>query len=118
MPADAGNGTYPVPARDVPVPAHLSPVARMYLAQRPPSPPYPEFDDKTGWQAYVAAVDQAVLPLLQQIDRPLLERHQLFDDAFGVEPAGAPSMSAALAARMRRLSRCCSEDRDPARFRL
>jgi epsilon-lactone hydrolase len=56
-----------VPARDIPVPEFLSPVARAYLTPQPKSATYPELDDKEGWRTYVAAVDQSVLPLLQQI---------------------------------------------------
>lgn len=56
-----------VPERIVPVPEFLSPVARAYLAPQPKSADYPALEDKAGWRAYVTAVDQAVLPLLQQI---------------------------------------------------
>ena len=63
MPAD----TIHVPARDIPVPAFLSPVARAYLQPQPKTVPYPPLDDKTGWREYVEAIDRAVLPLLQQI---------------------------------------------------
>ena len=61
------RGTYHVPARDIPVPAFLSPVARAYLHQQPAKASYPALEDKAGWRAYVAAVDRSVLPLLQQI---------------------------------------------------
>ncbi|MDT0509882.1 alpha/beta hydrolase [Novosphingobium sp. MMS21-SN21R] len=61
------DGSYTVPARNIPVPEHVSPVARMYLVPRPGSPAYPPLDDKAGWLAYVNATDQAVLPLLRQI---------------------------------------------------
>ena len=61
------SGAYQVPARDLPVPKHLGPIARMYLNPQPGSAPYPAQDDKAGWRAYVDAVDQAVLPLLQMI---------------------------------------------------
>ena len=56
-----------VPARSIAIPAHLSPVAQYYLAPQPASPPYPALADKAGWRAYVAAIDQAILPLLQRI---------------------------------------------------
>ena len=56
-----------VPARDIPVPEFLSPIARMYLAKQPGKPPFPALDDLDGWSAYVATTDAAVLPLLQQI---------------------------------------------------
>jgi acetyl esterase/lipase len=61
------DGTYSVPARDIPVPAFLSPVARMYLAKQPDKQPYPALDDLDGWRAFVEATDASVLPLLQQI---------------------------------------------------
>jgi epsilon-lactone hydrolase len=56
-----------VPERTIPEPDFLSPVARTYLAPQAKSVTYPALDDKAGWQAFVAAVDQGVLPLLQQI---------------------------------------------------
>ena len=61
------RGTYTVPARDIPLPEYLSPIARMYLAKQPDKPSYPALDDLAGWGAFVAATDAAVLPLLQQI---------------------------------------------------
>jgi epsilon-lactone hydrolase len=63
----AASGTYTVPARDLPLPAHLSPIARMYLTPQPAPTAYPALEDKAGWQAYVDAVDASILPLLQQI---------------------------------------------------
>lgn len=56
-----------VPARNLPIPDHLSPVARMYLAPQPARADYPALDNKAGWRAYVDAVDASVLPLLLQI---------------------------------------------------
>jgi epsilon-lactone hydrolase len=56
-----------IPARDIPIPEFLSDIARAYLAPQPPSAPYPALEDKPGWRAYVAAVNQAVIPLLQQV---------------------------------------------------
>ena len=61
------SGTYTVPERNIPIPDHLSPIARMYLTKQPDKPPYPALDDLAGWSAFVAATDAAVLPLLQQI---------------------------------------------------
>lgn len=55
------HGTYTVPARDLPVPDYLSPVARAYLTPLPAWGDYPALEDKAGWAAYVAAVDAAVL---------------------------------------------------------
>ena len=62
----AGHTRYPA-KRDLPLPAYLSPVARMYLAPQPASVPYPAITDKAGWRAYVAGVDQFVIPLLQRV---------------------------------------------------
>jgi len=56
-----------VPARDIPLPAHLSPVARAYLTPQPGSGSYAALEDKDGWRAYVAAVDQSIIPLLQRV---------------------------------------------------
>ena len=55
------SGAIHVPARDIPVPDHLSPVARAYLAPLPMWGDYPALEDKGAWRAYVAAVDEAVL---------------------------------------------------------
>ena len=55
------SGAIHVPARDIPTPDYLSPVARAYLAPLPTWGDYPPLDDKDGWRAYVAAVDEAVL---------------------------------------------------------
>ena len=63
---DTAKGAYQVPARDVPIPVHLSPVARAYLTPQPPAS-YPANADKHGWRAYVSAVDEAVVPLLRQV---------------------------------------------------
>ncbi len=59
--------TIQIPARDVPIPAFLSPVARAYLQPQPQMLAHPPLDDKAGWRAYVATIDQAVLPMLPQI---------------------------------------------------
>jgi prepilin-type processing-associated H-X9-DG protein len=55
----------PIPARQVPVPAHLSDIARAYLAPQPRQAPYPPINDKVAWRAYVDAQDAAILPMLQ-----------------------------------------------------
>lgn len=55
------NGTVHVPAREIPVPEYLSPVARAYLTPLPTWGDYPPIEDKDAWRAYVAAVDEAVL---------------------------------------------------------
>jgi monoterpene epsilon-lactone hydrolase len=65
--AAAPDGILHLPARDIPVPAHLSDTARAYLVPQPTGMPYPKIGDLAGWLAYVAAADSAVLPLLRQI---------------------------------------------------
>jgi acetyl esterase/lipase len=61
MQQDDSGGTIGIPARDIPLPDYLSPVARAYLAPLPTWGDYPAIDDKDAWRAYVAAVDEAVL---------------------------------------------------------
>lgn len=61
MQHDDNGGTISIPARDVPIPDYLSPVARAYLTPLPSWGDYPPIDDKDAWRAYVAAVDEAVL---------------------------------------------------------
>jgi epsilon-lactone hydrolase len=73
------SGFYPVPARNLSIPEYLSPMARMYLNPQPESAPYPEQDDKAAWRAYVDAVDQAVLPLLQMVSAQATAEVELRD---------------------------------------
>ena len=65
--AGIADGTVRVPARDVPIPAFLSDVAKASLMPQGGSLPYPAMDDKAGWRAYVEAVDQNVLPMLRMM---------------------------------------------------
>jgi epsilon-lactone hydrolase len=55
------TATIHVPAREIPVPDYLSPVARGYLTPLPTWGDYPALEDKAGWRAYVTAVDESVL---------------------------------------------------------
>jgi epsilon-lactone hydrolase len=55
------KGVVHVPAREIPIPDYLSPVARAYLTPLATWGEYPPLDDKDAWRAYVAAVDEAVL---------------------------------------------------------
>lgn len=65
---DAENdGMMHVPARNIPVPAYLSDIARGYLAPQPGPLPYPALGDKAGWKDYVSAVDEAIAPMLSMI---------------------------------------------------
>ena len=83
-----------IPAREIPDPQHLSAGARMYLAQQPESPSYPGIEDKDGWKAYVAAVDEGVLPLLSQIcavvPATVIERNANGTHVFDIAPPGLP----------------------------
>ncbi|HTZ69163.1 MAG TPA: alpha/beta hydrolase [Acetobacteraceae bacterium] len=57
-----------VPARDIPVPAHLSPEARAQLAHGTFSnPPWPAQDDIPAWRALIAHMDEAGLAGLTMI---------------------------------------------------
>ena len=52
-----------VPARDIPVPAHLSPEARAWLAMPRPAGAggYPALDDAPGWRQLIAERDEMVM---------------------------------------------------------
>jgi epsilon-lactone hydrolase len=56
-----------IPAREIPVPAFLSPLARAYLKPQPAKSSYPAPSDKAAWRDYVAAGDNSILSLIQQI---------------------------------------------------
>jgi acetyl esterase/lipase len=50
-----------VPAREIPVPAHLSPQAQGWLAMSPRiESAYPTLDDKEGWKQFIAATDAMI----------------------------------------------------------
>ena len=57
-----------VPARDIPVPAHLSAAARAYLAPLSVSSDYPPIHDKAAWRAHIKASEEQILPLLRHIN--------------------------------------------------
>jgi acetyl esterase/lipase len=54
-----------VPAREIPVPASVSPEAQAVLAAGPAGPPgaddYPPLDDHAAWRAYIAEKDEFIL---------------------------------------------------------
>ncbi len=97
MSDSAGKVAVHIPARDICEPAHLGEGARIYLAPQPEPLTYPALDDKAGWQAYVAAVDQAVLPLLSQIcevvPAKVAERDAGGARVFDIAPPGLPDDS-------------------------
>lgn len=66
MPPENDQHDQRVPARTIAAPAYLSDIARGYL-QPQPAPVYPPLDDQQAWLDYVAAQDNAVLPMLRQI---------------------------------------------------
>jgi acetyl esterase/lipase len=66
MPPENDQHDQHVPARTIAAPAFLSDIARGYLKPQP-APVYPPLDDQQAWLDYVAAQDNAVLPMLRQI---------------------------------------------------
>ena len=61
-----------VPARDVPVPAHLSPEAQAVLSMGPMAPfDAPPIDDLDAWRATITERDQAVVAMIGGDDPPI-----------------------------------------------
>jgi acetyl esterase/lipase len=55
-----------LPARDIPVPASVSPQAQaMMSAPRPPMPPEPPAGDIAAWRRHAAMINQAMIPVMQ-----------------------------------------------------
>ena len=54
-----------IPARDIPVPAHLSPEAQAWLAMPRASggAGYPALDDVLGWRQHIAAMDAMIMQM-------------------------------------------------------
>jgi acetyl esterase/lipase len=53
-----------VPAREIPVPTHMSPAAQAWLAApRPLGADYPALDDALGWKRRIAATDAVILQM-------------------------------------------------------
>jgi acetyl esterase/lipase len=92
--AGLADGAVRIPARDVPIPAFLSDIAKAYLVPQGGSIPYPPIDDMEGWRAYVAAVDQNVLPLLRrmgtQVQADVTERDADGARVYEIVPPGLP----------------------------
>lgn len=60
-----------VPAREIPVPASLSPAARAsFEAPALATPPYPAVDDTAGWRLYAAEQDKALLSFIRAMRIP------------------------------------------------
>lgn len=83
-----------LPAREIPVPDHLSETARAYLAPQGAQAPYPAVDDLEGWKAYVGAVDAALIPMLGGLGTPSESTTQERDAdgarVFDIIPPGLP----------------------------
>ena len=93
MPDNEQTNTIRLPARELTVPAHLSEVARTYLASPQPPAAYPPIADKAAWRTLVAQQDQAVLPLLESMIAQVLvdveERNVEGARVFDIFPLGA-----------------------------
>src|SRR5260370_20367762 len=51
--------TLHVPAREIPIPAHLSPEAQAQMrAGTMSNPPWPALEDLPGWRAVIASMDE------------------------------------------------------------
>lgn len=93
---DEAHPTTHLPARDIPVPSHLSAAAKATLT----SPmldvtrAYPGLDDTAGWHAYVAQMDEAVLAMVgaasAQMPVDAVERDANGARVFVLTPQGLP----------------------------
>jgi acetyl esterase/lipase len=62
--ADERSAPLQVPAREIPVPAHLSSGAQARLAMpRPEGAGYPSLDDVQGWKRHIAGTDAMILQM-------------------------------------------------------
>lgn len=82
-----------VPARSVPVPAHLSPAAQATAGMpASPTPDYPAIDDKAGWLAYIAMMEEATRGLIlassAQLPVEVAERDANGARVYDVKPQG------------------------------
>lgn len=58
-----------IPAREIPIPAGISPAAQEFLKRQPvPSAEYPPPGDKAAWKAFIAAREDGLRPLLKRIN--------------------------------------------------
>ena len=56
-----------LPARDIPVPASLSPEAQAIMAMAPPgNTPYPALNDIQGWRAMAAETDEQIVQMMSE----------------------------------------------------
>jgi len=97
MTVDDATSVRHVPARDVPVPAHLSPEAQAMLSLPPlgEAPASPALDDKEGWRARTAAQNEMVLasmaPRAAKIDADVEDRVVDGVPVFVITPRGIPA---------------------------
>jgi epsilon-lactone hydrolase len=84
-----------VPARDLPIPASISPAAQAIMAmRRPPPPDYPALGDKPAWRAYAAAINGTMLPLMRERGAHVAAAVEELDvegvPAYAITPQGVP----------------------------
>src|SRR5262245_18309301 len=97
MTVDDATSVRHVPARDVPVPAHLSPEAQAMLSLPPlgEAPASPALDDNEGWRARTAAQNVMVLasmaPRAAKIDADVEDRVVDGVPVFVITPRGIPA---------------------------
>ena len=86
-----------VPARDIPVPAHLSLAAQAWLAmpRREGGGSHPALDDAAGWRQYVVASDEMVMRVYMHRAPPVPCTTRALDESgargFEIIPEGVPS---------------------------
>jgi hypothetical protein len=59
-----------IPAREIPIPAHLRPQAQAMLVAPPIIQSFPPLEDKAAWRAHVAAVDEMVRRMMAGFAKP------------------------------------------------
>ena len=98
MTIDDATSVRHVPARDIPVPAHLSPEAQAMLSLPPlgdDAPASPALDDKEGWRARTAAQNEMVLsvmaPRAAKIDADVEDREIAGVPIYVITPRGRPT---------------------------
>jgi len=90
------SGAFQVPAREIPVPDHLSTQAKAFLSlPRMERVAYPDLDDAAGWKAYIAEADARLtdvfLSRLPPIEHTCTEWREGEALAFDIVPASLPT---------------------------
>src|SRR5215831_15553179 len=94
MTVDENTSVRHIPARDIPVPGHLSPEAQAMLSLPPlgEAPASPALDDKDGWRARTAARNEMVLatmgPRAAKIDADVEDREIAGVPVYVITPRG------------------------------